>query len=310
MAVFRVALLACTLPSVVATSGSSGSCDADSADCDENALLQHQHTAAMIKKHQQTTCAVNATVNCFADGTGGQCRGDQCCSRTEGGPTYTCPSASAHYSGCNNGKDYDCTGGSPSPTPAPTCDTSRCNGCSGEQCNTCRQEAQVNCCRHNCAAQGLSDDALDYCRSHCCNGRPAATSCSTPAPTPAPCDKSGCQGCSGEQCTICYQDAEFNCCVHDSCHGCSGEQCTYCHAHCCRSHPAASSCSAPTPTPPPSLPATCTVGESVACSQIGSVRGGAECAGDQCCPDGHTCPSASVSHVTGCSMGKAYDCTR
>jgi len=59
----------------------------------------------------------------------------------------------------------------------------------------------------------------------------------------------------------------------------------------------------PVPVPVPSPSATCNVGDVVQCP--GS---GAQCAGDQCCPGGITCPSASAS-FSGCPQAKTEDCT-
>lgn len=59
----------------------------------------------------------------------------------------------------------------------------------------------------------------------------------------------------------------------------------------------------PSPAPSPS-PATCKVGDTVLCPGGGA----AQCAGDQCCPGGITCPSADTS-FTGCSAPKTVDCT-
>merc|ERR1712012_416058 len=56
--------------------------------------------------------------------------------------------------------------------------------------------------------------------------------------------------------------------------------------------------SPPSPSPSPS----CNVGDSVFCPD-GSTR----CAGNQCCNDGSTCPSADHS-FSGCPKGKAIDC--
>lgn len=57
------------------------------------------------------------------------------------------------------------------------------------------------------------------------------------------------------------------------------------------------------PAPPSPSPATCAVGDVVSCPDSA-----AGCAGDQCCPDGSTCPSAH-STFSGCSKPKSEDCT-
>merc|ERR1712110_1096333 len=58
----------------------------------------------------------------------------------------------------------------------------------------------------------------------------------------------------------------------------------------------------PSPTPAPSPSSGCNVGDHVACPA------GGFCAGDQCCHDGSTCPSAH-STFSGCPSGKTVDCT-
>lgn len=60
---------------------------------------------------------------------------------------------------------------------------------------------------------------------------------------------------------------------------------------------------APTPSPPPS-PHHCKVGDLVKCPGFS-----ANCAGDQCCPDGSICPSADAS-FSGCAKRKTEDCTQ
>jgi len=61
------------------------------------------------------------------------------------------------------------------------------------------------------------------------------------------------------------------------------------------------------PTPPPG---TCFVGDLVDCNTGGPAAGGEMCAGNQCCPNGTPCPSAS-SDFHGCtSSKKIHDCTQ
>lgn len=61
----------------------------------------------------------------------------------------------------------------------------------------------------------------------------------------------------------------------------------------------------PTPSPAPSpAPQHCNVGDSIRCPGSST-----RCAGDQCCPDGSTCPSAS-SGFSGCGQPKREDCTQ
>lgn len=59
------------------------------------------------------------------------------------------------------------------------------------------------------------------------------------------------------------------------------------------------------PAPPPPAPGTrCKVGQTVKCPGTSIF-----CAGDQCCGDGSTCPSAD-GKFTGCPMPKKFDCTK
>lgn len=59
----------------------------------------------------------------------------------------------------------------------------------------------------------------------------------------------------------------------------------------------------PVPTPAPAPSQRCHAGDSIRCP--GST---AMCAGNQCCPDGSACPSAS-SDFSGCGLPKREDCT-
>merc|ERR1712048_1410919 len=60
----------------------------------------------------------------------------------------------------------------------------------------------------------------------------------------------------------------------------------------------------PTPSPSPSPSGQCAVGDAVPCPG----NSGSYCAGNQCCMDGTTCPSAS-NDFKQCSRGKQEDCT-
>lgn len=75
----------------------------------------------------------------------------------------------------------------------------------------------------------------------------------------------------------------------------------------CGDSPAPASTPAPAPTPPPAPdPApsgSCSVGDSVSCPP-----GEGNCAGNQCCQDGSTCPSAEATYS--CQFPKAFDCTQ
>jgi len=60
----------------------------------------------------------------------------------------------------------------------------------------------------------------------------------------------------------------------------------------------------PTPSPAPTPAGACNVGDAVACPGHPETF----CAGNQCCPDGSSCPSAENT-FTGCPSGKQQDCT-
>lgn len=61
--------------------------------------------------------------------------------------------------------------------------------------------------------------------------------------------------------------------------------------------------SPPTPAPPAPKPPICKPGQSVQCA----AGGAAMCAGNSCCPDGSTCPSADEG-FSGCPKKKSSDC--
>merc|ERR1711998_250615 len=81
-------------------------------------------------------------------------------------------------------------------------------------------------------------------------------------------------------------------------------------------HPTPSPSPAPAPTPQPSSPpaptpsGSCSVGDAVSCvTNSWSSSSNEMCAGNQCCRDGSTCPSADPS-FTGCAVAKKSDCTQ
>merc|ERR1712176_323271 len=98
---------------------------------------------------------------------------------------------------CCEGKTGHCM----PPSPAPQCDTSACTGCSGEQCQYCREEKERDCCLDRLCKD---EDDGEKCKADnmvtCCEGKTGH--CMPPSPAPQ-CDTSGCTGCSGEQCQYC-----------------------------------------------------------------------------------------------------------
>jgi hypothetical protein len=144
---------------------------------------------------------------------------------------------------------------------------------------------------------------------------PSPTPTPTPPPTPSPpappscnvgdlveCPGSPGATCAGNQCcpdmSICPSaDQSFSGCPMEKVEDCTQPSPSPAPG------PAPSPTPSPTPGPSPS-PAQCAPGDLVQCPG-GSA---AQCAGDQCCPDGSACPSAHAT-FSGCPMPKAEDCT-
>ncbi|CAK0891091.1 unnamed protein product [Prorocentrum cordatum] len=199
-----------------------------------------------------------------------------------------------------------------------SCDMSGCQGCSGEQCQLCRDDKAKECCLDQ-FCKGCSGEQCTYCREDhmagCCAGKhPGTPGCSGPSPTPSPpaCDTSGCQGCSGEQCQLCVDEKQKDCCLDQACRGCSGEQCTYCRedhmAGCCAGkHPGTPGCSGPSPTP---SPPTCDTSGCQGCSgeqcQLCVDEKQKDCCLDQACRgcSGEQCTYCREDHMAGCCAGK------
>jgi hypothetical protein len=73
--------------------------------------------------------------------------------------------------------------------------------------------------------------------------------------------------------------------------------------------PAPAPTPSPQPSPPPAPSGSCSVGDAVSCvTNSWSSRSNEMCAGNQCCMDGSTCPSADPT-FTGCAVAKKSDCT-
>ncbi|CAK0829909.1 unnamed protein product [Prorocentrum cordatum] len=194
-----------------------------------------------------------------------------------------------------------------------SCDMSGCQGCSGEQCQLCRDDKAKECCLDQ-FCRGCSGEQCTYCREDhmagCCAGKhPGTPGCSGPSPTPSPpaCDTSGCQGCSGEQCQLCVDEKQKDCCLDQACRGCSGEQCTYCRedhmAGCCAGkHPGTPGCSGPSPTP---SPPACDTSGCQGCSgeqcQLCMDEKQKDCCLDQACRgcSGEQCTYCREDHMAG-----------
>lgn len=161
-------------------------------------------------------CKVGDVVNCF-QGNPGVCAGDGCC-MAQSGQTWTCPSASVkHISGCDLGKAYDCT---------PVCDLSRCDGCSGTVCETCRQDEEVKCCLDQ-KCNHCSGEQCELCRKEhlgkCCQGKsPAVAKCRHHVQPPVPrptcqigdyvhCFQGNPGMCAGDQCCTARSGQTWTC---------------------------------------------------------------------------------------------------
>eukprot|EP00438_Fugacium_kawagutii_P034339 Skav216694 [mRNA] locus=scaffold91:253554:254435:+ [translate_table: standard] len=142
-----------------------------------------------------------------------------------------------------------------------SCMASSCQGCGGEQCQLCREDAErINTC---CQNHWHSVDPPQMCKDaeaelepkDPCSGLYGAEGLQCAWEEDAKsCVESSCQGCGGEQCQLCRQDAQriasccdehyhsvdppqmcktskeeaVTTCMDNKCHGCGGEQCQLC----------------------------------------------------------------------------------
>mmetsp|Transcript_146963 Transcript_146963/g.208373 ORF Transcript_146963/g.208373 Transcript_146963/m.208373 type:complete len:216 (+) Transcript_146963:56-703(+) len=131
------------------------------------------------------------------------------------------------------------------------CIETACRGCSGEQCQLCREDTNtVSACVANCMdllCKGCGGEQCQLCREDaktiesCCSEQVLALATveveSCKAKPQDPCD--GLYGAEGLQCAW-QEDAKT--CIENSCKGCSGEQCQLCRsdaqriASCCDDH--------------------------------------------------------------------------
>ena len=149
---------------------------------------------------------------------------------------------------------------------AKSCIETKCHGCGGEQCQLCREDANTiaGCCDdhyhsvdppkmcidskeeavNSCfdsKCQGCGGEQCQLCRedakSECCTGAMRTPACEAEVVPKDPCD--GLYGAAGLQCAW-EQDAKS--CIETKCHGCGGEQCQLCRedantiAGCCDDH--------------------------------------------------------------------------
>ena len=125
------------------------------------------------------------------------------------------------------------------------CVEGKCRGCSGEQCQLCREdENTVSACVSSCMeniCRGCGGEQCQLCRedantlNSCCSGTEGIDMCK--AESKDPCD--GIYGADGLQCAW---EQDVKSCVETKCHGCGGEQCQLCRqdantiAACCDDH--------------------------------------------------------------------------
>lgn len=161
------------------------------------------------------------------------------------------------------------------------CIEQQCRGCGGEQCQLCREDVKtVERCVSTCidvSCKGCGGEACQLCREDAtikqsCCGSYEAPMCKASSKDPCEgvygaeglqcvweesvktCMEKSCQGCGGEQCQLCRQDAQrvatccddhwhsveppqsckdakakaVSDCVEGKCKGCGGEQCQLC----------------------------------------------------------------------------------
>ena len=93
-----------------------------------------------------------------------------------------------------------------------SCMDSICKGCGGEQCQLCREDAKTieSCCSEQVLA--LVTAQVEMCKvnpTNPCDGLYGAESLQcTWEESVKTCVETSCQGCSGEQCQLCRQDAQ------------------------------------------------------------------------------------------------------
>lgn len=141
-------------------------------------------------------------MSCVADGE--NCMDSRCC-ENEGS---SCFQKNEHWASCNatcsennlwtadgwtdsGQKQWDCKELFPhSHDESETCDTSGCDGCSGEQCQYCREGKERDCCLDQ-ACKWASGEQVAHCKEEnlktCCEGK-TGHCLTTDAPTDEPVD--------------------------------------------------------------------------------------------------------------------------
>ena len=135
------------------------------------------------------------------------------------------------------------------------CVEEQCRGCGGEQCQLCREDAQriSQCCQNYDASVQPEMCKVEVPDVDPCAGLYGAESLTCAWEVDAnTCIEKQCQGCSGEQCQLCREDAKrvrqccqdhwhsttppqmcanafVETCIDEQCQGCGGEQCQLCH---------------------------------------------------------------------------------
>merc|ERR1719333_1748934 len=109
-------------------------------------------------------------------------------------------------------------------------DYSSCPRCGGIPCPVCVQGIDVDACLQG-ACNGCSGEQCGYCfdeaRRGCCLGKWMAPYTGNCDGVDLP-DYSSCPKCGDIPCPVCVQGLDVDACLQEECSGCSGEQCGHC----------------------------------------------------------------------------------
>lgn len=201
------------------------------ATCNHN--YKWENNAWHKKDHHVWDCH---TLACSNDGQ--NCMSSRCCAN----PGSTCYKKNDHWASCNatcshnymwenqrwvdKGRwIWDCT---KMPQVSAECDTTECDGCSGEQCQYCRENKERDCCLDDACKHAQGEQVALCRRDHtqtCCAGK--SPHC---VHGHSMCDTSSCNsGCIGRQCQYCKELILRNCCLDDACR--DSEHTAHCYTH-------------------------------------------------------------------------------
>jgi len=237
------------------------------------------------------------TLSCTADGD--NCMTSRCCQQS-GSQCYL---KNEHWASCNQTCDtnmvwnhdggkwetsadpvWDCKVLLPEPI-VPVCDLSECIGCSGEQCQYCREGKERDCCLEENCDWAEEGEQMDKCKfdnlQTCCDGKTGHCA--------RPCSHKN--GPNGDQSDKCIKDQHTESPTVKDCPACFGDSCACpkgfhsCFEDGCRPNPGAGT-----------LPREC--GEGDSCCNHKDGQNGEE--SDKCIKDQHTnhsevkdCPACS-----------------